>query len=337
MQITSGGSIESHGVIRLLPFPDSVAIDTASDETRPVIAVDSFRLDLIVDAASQNEAGFELLVFRLPASVDSTTAYTDIQATFTDSTELASILVTDVSTEDTLAIPLHADAFPTLVDDSAVAALGISIRSTEPAFLNLETLNNSPGSIRIARFVQVDSADGQPAARTDITNAAFDTFVFSDIAPSAPTALDVGGTPSARAFLHVELPPRIIDSSSVIRATLLLVPEEPVVGAPGDSIRILAEGLAADIGPKSPVVQVPRDSIGIYSGLASVGSSDTLRIDVTHIIAPWKNDPDAARVLTLRAVREAGTLAEFRFGSSASTFAAPALHLTFVPQVVIGN
>ena len=337
LQLTTGGVVESFGVIRFRPFDDQVYIDTSTADLRPVIAVDSFSLQLVFEARSVGTGDFEFVLHRLPATVDSTTTYADLESFFKDSTELTSVLVTSEASSDTIAAVFPGNAFPTLEEDSSVAAIGLTMRSVEPAFVNLPTTDRSFDYLRITRFVQVDSADGQPAARADSTYTAFDTFVFPELPAVGATALPVGGSPSQRTILHVALPPRIVDSSSIVRATLLLVPSEPVVGAPGDGIRILAEGLAADFGPKSPIVQVPVDSIEFFSGLALVGSSDTLRIDVTHILAPWKNNPSAPRALMLRALVEAGTFGEFRFNSSVSVVGAPALHVTFIPPSLIGN
>jgi len=337
IQLTTGGVVESYGVVRFRTFAEEVCFDTAASDLRPILAVDSFKVHINFEARSPGTGDFELVLFRLPASVDTTTTYADLQSFFNDSTELAAVAVTSGMSEDSVTVTLAPDVFPTLEEDSSVAAVGISMRSVEPAFVNLQSRNRSFEYQRITRFVQVDSADGQPAARVDTTYSAFDSFVFSDLPPLGPNALPVGGTPSTRTFLHATLPSRIVDSSSVIRATLLLVPAEPVVGAPGDTIRILAEGLAADIGPKSPIIQIPADSIDFFSGLAHVGSTDTLRIDVTHIIAPWKDNPSASRSFMLRAYLEGGTIGEFRFNSSASVVGAPALQISFIPPSLIGN
>jgi hypothetical protein len=336
LQVTTGGVVESYAVILFDRFDAEVRLDTATTDEVPVIAVDSFGVNLIVDARSPGTGDFELAFFRLPVSVDSATTYADVQSTFSDSVEIAAASFSDVEAEDTIAVILPGDAFPALVDDSAVA-VGIAVRSANPAYVDFKSMNSALDQVSITRFVQVDSADGEAAARTDRTLGVFDTFLYPDLPEAGATTLQVGGSPSARAFLKVDLPAVVADSSNVIRATLLLVPAEPVVGAPGDTIRILAEGLAADIGPKSPIRQVPDDSIGTYSGLTTVGSTDTLRIDITHVVEPWRNNPTLVRTFMLRAVREAGTLGEFRFHSSSSAMGTPALHVTFIPPVAIGN
>lgn len=338
MQVTSGGVAESHGLIRFRAFAEEFDMDTSSAvDLRPIIAVDSFGVSLVVDAVAGGTADFDLVVHRLPVDIDSTVEYSDLQSTFADSAELAVASFADVVADDTVTVILPSDAFPTLDEDSSISAVGVSLRSVEPAFVDFETVNVLSTSVSMTRFLQVDSADGQAAARTDLTYPAFDSFVFSDLPVAGPSSLVVGGSPSSRAFLGISLPSWIVDSASIVRATLQLVPSEPVVGAPGDSIRLLAEGIAAEIGPKSPILQVSVDSIAPYSGLAMVGSSDTLRIDITHVVTLWGTNTSAVRGVLLRAVREAGSMGEFRFNSSESAFGSPSIHVTLVPHSVSGN
>ncbi len=337
LQVTTGGMIESYGVVRFFRFSEEGITDTTTATPMPVVAIDSFGVNLIVDARSPGTGDFELALFRLPATVDSATTFSDLQSVFLDSTEIALASFSGVEAEDSLSVVIPGDAFPTLEEDGGVVAIGISMRSVEPAYVDIATSDKSALSISVTRFVQVDSADGELAARTETKYSAFDTFVFPDQPEAGPEALGVGGSPSAHSFLKIALPPFIVDSANVVRATLLLVPSEPVVGAPGDTIRVVVEGLAADFGPKSPILQVPDDSIEIYSSLATTGSTDTLRIDVTHVISRWKDDTTLVRALMLRAVREGATLSEFRFYSSESAIGKPGLHVTFVPPVVLEN
>jgi hypothetical protein len=68
-----------------------------------------------------------------------------------------------------------------------------------------------------------------------------------------PNLLAVGGSPSARALLRFDLPPRIRDSATVIRASLELTPVNPIGGLPTDPVRLHARGVLADLGAKSPL------------------------------------------------------------------------------------
>ena len=148
----------------------------------------------------------------------------------------------------------------------------------------------------------------------------------------------MGGIPSARAFLRFELPPIVMDSSDIVRATLVLVPDGPVQGAPGDSVLLRAFALTADLGPKSPF-SVPTTSDTIVPGLVAVpvGSTDSIRVDITHIVRPWQTSPDFPRAVLLLVVPEAGTLGEIRLHSSRSLQGHPALRLTYVPFLSVGG
>ncbi len=182
----------------------------------------------------------------------------------------------------------------------------------------------------LSRFVRVEAAGGETAERNDSRSAAFDTYLSSAPPSPAATTLQVGGAPSARSFLRINLPSRIVDSSEVSRATLILEMDGPVLGAPDDSIRVRADGQAAPFGPKSPLV-VPR---GAPEPLAiAIGTSGTVRLDVTRLVRQWRTTPSLPRVIVLRAASEGSRLAELRVHSSRSSTGVPQLQLTYVPLV----
>jgi hypothetical protein len=187
----------------------------------------------------------------------------------------------------------------------------------------------------MVRYMQVDSSESgvlKPAADTVLVT--FDSFVFPQPAATGADTLRVGSAPSMRSLLRSNLPGAIIDSSSVVRATLLLVPSEPVVGVAGDSILIVADALSADLGAKSPVVGQPGESAGGFT-FATVGQSDTVRIDVTGLVRAWRLQPELPRTFSLRAFNEGGSAIEARFHSSRSSVGAPGLQVTYVPPVVL--
>jgi hypothetical protein len=242
--------------------------------------------------------------------------------------------------EDTLStgsdtVRLAADAFPTLDADGRIAAVGIELRAAERGYLILGTLEGA-AAVSITRHVQVDSA-GVSVPRAEGKLPAFDTFVAPD-PPAVPgDVLRVGGAPSRRTLLRFSLPPRILDSSSVVKATLILVPSQPAVGAPGDTLHVLAQGIAVDVGAKSPLVAVGQDVLGALLGEVVVGSTDTLRLDVTDLVLAWAADSTRPRSVMVRAVPEGNAFAEAFFGSSGGAANRPALQVTFVPPLTLGG
>ena len=328
MQVATDGGRESRALVRFRRFGDAVPITTTA--TAPVAELDSFRLDFIVTRRSADVSGLGITVYRIPTSIDSLTTFDAVAPFFDDSLIVGVVPVPepDSTGSDTISTVIPAAAFPTFVEDAREITIGLAIRSTTPLFATLGTDDGVRGA-GITRFVKADSAPGQLRPVSDFRTVDFDTFVHTDPAPLQPATLTVGGTPSTRSFMRFNIPSFVIDSSEVLGAKLLLVPVEPVLGAPGDTFNLIANALSADFGPKSPLLIVLDSSaIGIP---VAVGTSDTISLNITSIVRSWQNNPDQVRTLVLRLRTEAATFAELRVGSSQRIGAEPSLRVTYVP------
>jgi hypothetical protein len=62
-----------------------------------------------------------------------------------------------------------------------------------------------------------------------------------------------------------------------------------------------------------------------------VGAIDTVVIDVTHVIKPWRADTSRPHSIVLWMVPEATSVGQARFWSSRSAVGAPSLAITYVP------
>ncbi|NIN11422.1 MAG: hypothetical protein GTN62_07940 [Gemmatimonadales bacterium] len=326
---TQGSSLESRAVLRFFRFPEELTqgVVGAGDS---IVGLDSLRLDVAVRRRSPDVLGMELVVHRLPVSVDSQTTYADVVPFFHDSTIIATLAVPDTLASGKLSARLDASAFPTFESDSLRAAVGVALRADSAGFLELGTLESDLPAV-LNRFVKVDSAGGETAEGTDARPTELDSYVALAPPSPGPDALAVGGIPSARAILRFDMPRAIVDSSDVVRATLILVPDGAAYGAPGDTFSVRAEGLTADFGPKSPLVPPTAETIALGAARVGVGASDTVRIDITHLVRPWRVDTLLARSLMLRIVPEGAILGEIRFGSSRAAIGAPAIRVTYMP------
>jgi hypothetical protein len=189
----------------------------------------------------------------------------------------------------------------------------------------------------VTRFVTVDSlATGTEVERSDARQPLFDTFLFPPPPPPVGDVLLAGGAPSARSLLRIDLPAAIVDSSEMVRSTLIIVPSEATLGAPGDTFLLRAEALSADFGPKSPLLGSTIEGLVLGTTEVVAGTMDTIRIDVTHIMRPWRTDASLPRSFMIRVVPEGAGLGEVRVGSTREG-SGPALHLTYVPLVGGGN
>jgi hypothetical protein len=330
---TAAGDAASRAVMVFAAFADSL-LTASGDTTRgAVLGTDSFAVVLPLRGRNPGYTGLELTLHRIPVGTDAGTTFTDLEPFFADSTLLATVAVPDSVVSDTLRVVLDSLAFPALAADGNQAAVGVAFR-TPTGYVQLGSLESQDG-VLLTRYVLVDSA-GVAVPRTEGKLPSFDSFVASASGPPAPDEREVGGAPATRTMLRFALPPRIADSSTVLRATLVLVPTGPVVGPPGDSLGIVAQGLAADVGAKSPLQAIPSDSLVIRVAFLPTGTADTVRLDVTDLVIGWTNDSTRPRAFAVRAIPEGSSVAALRIGSAAGA-ARPRLHITFVPPLTLGG
>jgi len=331
---TAGGDAGSRAVIVFQAFSDSLLIASGDTTRGAVLGTDSFVVQLAVRGRNAAFTGLEVALYRIPVGTDSATTFVDLDPYFTDSTLLAVLPIPDTLVSDTLSVLLDALAFPGFAADGNRAAIGVALRSPS-GYVQLGS-DNGNDDAELARYVRVDSA-GVTVPRLEGKSSIFDSFVASPQAAPTPDEREVGGTPASRTMLRFDLPRRIVDSSTVVRATLVLVPTGPVLGAPGDSLAIIAQGLAADVGAKSPLQGIPSDSVSLRVTFLTVGSADTVRLDVTDLVIGWTQDSTRPRAFAVRAIPEGGSVAALRLGATTSGAARPRLHVTFIPPLTLGG
>lgn len=336
---TSVPGRESRPIFRTLPIPSRVVIDNDT-ATGVVVGVDSLRLTLTIvhrDTAAHN---LTLALYALPLSIDSATAFHDLDAAFAGpvvrSINLDSLLakpgLKDPVTGDsvdveiltnriTLIIGLDSAQAPLVVADSGKLAFGIRVSADSLASVSLGT---SPD---VTWFLSADSLGLKTVHRVRQAQASFDSFVFDPPAQPIGSSLVVGGVPSARTMLRMALPRVIRDSSRVIRATLLFVSAAPLEGSAADSFPVIAYPVIADFGAKSPLSPLRNDTTWI-----TIAPHDTVRIEVTNVLTLWTVDPRQQPTLMLVQRPEGAVFAELRFHSSADFALRPMLHITYAPR-----
>lgn len=105
--------------------------------------------------------------------------------------------------------------------------------------------------------------------------------------------LTVGGLPAARAYFKFNLPSRIVDSTSVVRATITLTHIASPIFAATDTMivfpyGILSTGLVTDPG-KSALFLAPTALIGVDTTRLYPALADTVNVEFANAIAKWKD------------------------------------------------
>ncbi len=329
--------------------------------TGPLLQPDSVFVAVRIVRREAKATNLTLHVYRVPLTIDSTTTFSDPAV----SDSFATALLRSVNLDTLLAQPKIKDAVDTTTGhvqyrlilkfdslavpfdttDSGRVAFGVRVTADSFASISLsasEQLNGQPPSILwFNRFDSLGTfVSFRQAPRSTAGPGAFDGFVGTP----GPTALDsnllVGGLPAARSLLRLNVPRGILDSTQIVRATLILIPSDSIRGVPSDSFNLLVLPAAVDFGAKTSNLADPR--LPPDSAIMRVGRPDTVQIEVTNILRRWQVDTTLPRTMILEQqsvphlsgfFNEGATLAEARFYSSRAALQRPRLRITYIPRI----
>jgi hypothetical protein len=164
------------------------------------------------------------------------------------------------------------------------------------------------------------------------------TLIAKGPPPAPPSLLAVGGLPARRVYILFDIPSNIIDSSTVIRATLLLnqLPNTDI--DPTDTVAFLPQVVLAGTAVTDPskAAQII-GSISIDTLRLRPGDSGPTNVELASAFSVWRAvKPDTLpRAIVLKSVTEGNSPLELRFSSSEDVVAAlrPRLRISFTSKV----
>jgi hypothetical protein len=248
---------------------------------------------------------------------------------------------------DTLRLPLSNAAI--LAKLTATQRLRIGLRvfnggaGTEPVRLRLSRLTDPRVRFRVSAdtAVKPDTVSlysNSPADIPSLASALKQYMVIANatLPPPDVATLAVGGLGGARSYLQFVIPPIVLDSVQVIRATLLLTQRPSrFAGSVGDTVTLVTH----------PVLASPSFTDLYTSSQFIARAVDTLRlvprdsgrreIELVNLVRTWRSvgTTNTTRAIVLRAVGEGDAAAELDFFSSRAAAALrPTLRLTYVPR-----
>jgi hypothetical protein len=272
---------EERAIVRFVRRADSVAVR----DTLRAYTIDSVAFGFLIVARDTTLTGLQLQLYRLPVSIDSTITFASVDPSFVPGNLVATIAVPDsVKTGLVRTVLQGADLARVQIPpaDSGVLALGIRIDTPASTGARLGAINGGAPAA-FSTYVTLDIPDtGTAKLRTLSLGAGFNSSLPAVPVVDDPTLLAVGGAPSARALLRFDLPARILDSATIVRATLELTPVAPITGLPTDPARLQARAVLADLGAKSPLnsSRVPADTL-------ESGTSGTVDLETVRLVQLW--------------------------------------------------
>ena len=317
--------LEERAIVRFPGRPDSVEI---RDTLRSYV-IDSVALGFNILARDTLVNGLQVQVYRLPATIDTTTTFAAVDPAFVAGNLVTTISVADTVNSGPIRIVLQGPDLARVQippSDSGVLALGVRIDAPTPTGVRLGSANSGTGATFVT-YATLDVPDtGTAKLRTFSLFPAFNSFVAPVQPPDDPDLLAVGGVPAARTLLRFELPPRIRDSANIVRATLELTPVVPIAGLPTDPARLQARPVVADIGAKSPVTSSITLNVGgrllafpLPADTIDAGAT-TVNLEAGRLVELWLGETTrpSALVLSLAPELESASFSQPVFYSSRS-------------------
>lgn len=323
--VSSGGDLgQTVAMIRFNPRGDSVL---AGDSLRP-FTIDSVVISVFLQARDTTVNPLFLDVYRLPATFDTTVTHAEVTAAMTPGNLLRAVQIADSARSGRTPIRFEGAELDKLTftpGDSTRLVIGLRLRSTTPAGAYFGAALGGDATPLYVTYARVDVADTALQRQTIQRVPAQNVSLPAATAVPDPDLLRIGGFPASRAIIRFALPPYLRDSATIIRATLELVPDQPVTGIPGDSARVSVRGLLADFGAKSPVTTSRSAGAWVQTG------SDTLRVEIASLVELWQGSGGLPNAVRVALNQEFASFLAPRFRSTRSGDAGPRIRITYRP------
>jgi hypothetical protein len=225
-----------------------------------------------------------------------------------------------------------------------VTATGYDLRIGSTQVSNSVTLRIKASKDTAATPVLVTPVSHTPTDQSFLSGPLADyTIVLRGLTGTPPTLLSVGGLPSRRTFIHFDVPSHIVDSTTIVRASLLLtqVPNRRL--DQHDSIYVYPAAVLA-----SPAITDVTTLLGFLGTNGQFGM-DSLKLapadsgersfEIVGLVRTWRGQPTTAspRSIALRSGAEGQLPAEIDFISTRGPVPLrPKLRITYVPQISYG-
>ncbi len=347
-----GDTLDVRGVIR---FDSLVRIFApVGDTVRPVSRVDTalFRMRLnLTQSRLPSSVTFEAYDVDTTAADDDTKA---VLALFRPDRKLASKTVARADITDSLVLPLSNAMILAKIQSGANLRIGLRLIGSGPVSLRVHTVETGLNA-QVRYYVSPDTSTHQvvlspfsktPTEPATLANDYRDYAVVArnTLAPAGSQQMATGGVPARRSYLRFVVPAWLLDSTTIVRATLQLT-QSPMRGFDAtDSVTVIGQAVAAtpiitDL-YRSALILVPPGYFVSDSIRVAPADSGQRQIELNALLRVWKGQTDATapqRAIVLLMKEEGLHGAEVRFFNARSPAAVrPRLRVSYIPRVDFG-
>ena len=351
MLASHGDTLDARAIIRFDTLPGSY---TKSGIDSTIVNIDTAQVVAPIvkpDSAHRPKAPITIEAYNVDTTGADTIAAV-LGSLFRPGRLIGSKTFAPESLTDTLRIPISTDTVLDRVKSGGRLRVGLRLVSSVGYNMQLGTVQSGRNAqLRIvaskdtaARPVLVSPLSTTPTDVSFLADQLSDYSIVLRGANSTPAGLlGVGGVPSRRVYFRLSIPSHIVDSTSIVRASLELTQMPNRRLNPKDSIYVFPSPIVA-----APLVTDIRTALQFLGGAASVGL-DSLKLapadsgvrsfEIVGLVRQWRlrDTTLTPRTLALRAGTEGQAPQEINFFSSrAGNAVRPRLRLTYAPQTSTG-
>jgi hypothetical protein len=345
-----GDTVDTRAIIRFDTIQQSYT-KSGFDSTIAHIDTATLVLPIVKDTIHKQAAPITIEAYNVDTAATDTVA-SILGSLFRPDRFLGSRTFAPESVLDTLRIPISTDTVLNRILNATHLRIGLRLVSRVGADLRLGTVQSStPAALRLKVSLDtsvtpllISPVSNTPPNLTFVSGPLADfTIVVKGITATPPNMIGVGGVPSRRTFFSFVVPSRIVDSTTVVRASLLLtqVPNRRLL--PRDSVYIYPVPVLA--GPTITNITSALQFIGVNgqfgldSAIMAPADSGVRSFEIVGLVRTWKGQPTTVspRTVALRSGGEGSIPAEFDFFSTnAAPALRPRLRITYVPKAPYG-
>ena len=339
-----GDTLDTRVIIRFDSLPTTFVPATGTAQS--ITTVDSAFIQLRVDSLTiKGDGPFTIEAYDVDTTANDTST-TAVLSLFRPDRFISSQTLPRAALKDTVKYFIDNAAVLTKIQSNARFRVGLRITASTSAQLRIASTEGGLPPILSFRAVPdtvVKRITVNPVSRTPgddpiVAAALADyTVIAKGPPPAPPSVLVVGGFPPRRAYLRFDIPSSIVDSSTIVRATLLLnqIPNPSL--DPTDTVFILPQLVLAGnvVSDPTKASQIVAD-ISADTVKARPGDSGQTLVEVGRAFGVWRGaKPDSLPcAIILKSLREGNTPLEIRFSSREDVAALrPQLRISYTTNV----
>lgn len=339
-----GDTLDTRVIIRFDSLPSTFL--PTGDTSRKITSVDSAYIQLFIDTLSiKGDGPYNIEAYDVDTTASDTSSAA-ILALFRPDRFISSQLLDRPELKDTVKYYISNTAVLDRIQSGA--RLRVGLRLTGATSSQIRIASAEGGATPLLYFRATPDTTTKPLAVIPFSNTPSDepivashltdyTVIAKGPPPAPPSVLAIGGLPPRQVYMRFDIPSSIIDSATVVRATLLLNQISNPALDPTDTVLILPQLVLA-----GKVVTDPAKASQIVVGLSGdtvrvrPGDSGLTNVELARAFAVWHTQkPDTLpRAIVLTALNEGNSPLEIRFSSSEDVSALrPRLRISYTSRV----